>query len=777
MIYRDKSLSIEKRVSDLLSQMTLPEKLAQMGSCWCHELQCHGKLDLAKAEQRLQAGIGQVTRIGGNSIFPPAEVAKSANAIQKILLEKTRLGIPAIVHEECCSGTMILGASLFPQMIGMACSFQPELAAKMTDMIRRQMRALGLHQGLSPVLDIGRDPRWGRIEETFGEDPFLIGQFGVQYVKGLQGDNLKDGVMATGKHFIGHSLSMGGLNCAPVQLGMRTIKEIYLYPFEAVIQDANIASIMNSYPEIDGDVVAASQTYLNGLLRRELGYEGLIVSDYQAISMLKTYHFITDDLTDAAIKAIRAGIEVELPTNETFTDDLLKKIEDGDLEIELVDRAVARHLTKKFELGLFENPFVEEGSVVDLMDGPEPRSIAAEIARQSMVLLSNDGTLPLAKSTSTLAVIGPNANSWRNLEGDYSYSAVVELQMYQHPDGSVFADLDPSVLDGNRVKIPTILEALQHKLPQAKINYAKGVDLHSTDLSGIPAAVEAAQNADAVILVLGEKSGLVKDCTCGETRDSADITLPECQLELARAVFATGKPVVVVLVNGRPLAIAELVQKAGAVLEAWAPGEEGGAAIADTLFGDNNPGGKLCVTFPLSAGQIPVFYNRKPSGSRSLWYEDYVDEPVKPLFPFGHGLSYTEFTYANLFLDRSTATLGETLKISCNVLNSGRLAGDEVVQLYLQDEIGCLPRPVKELKGFARVHLEPGQMKAVSFEVPVNTMAFFDNEFDLILEPGKINVYIGSSSDDIRLCGSFTITGEAKMPVTRREYSCPVQVS
>lgn len=776
MTYRDQSLPIEKRVADLLGRMTLPEKIAQMGSCWFHELQQDGKLDLEKAERRLQLGIGQVTRIGGNSILPPAGVAKAANAVQKILLEHTRLGIPAIVHEECCSGTMILGASLFPQMIGLACSFEPELAAKMTDIIRRQCRALGLHQGLAPVLDVARDPRWGRIEETFGEDPYLISQFGVQYIRGLQSEDLKKGVMATGKHFIGHSFSMGGLNCAPVQMGMRTLKETYLYPFEAAIREANIASLMNSYPEIDGDVVAASQTYLNDLLRGELGYEGLIVSDYQAISMLKTYHFIIDDLTDAAIKAIRSGIEVELPTNETFNDALIKEIEKGKLEMALIDRAVARHLTKKFELGLFEQPYVAEGDFIELMDGPEQRSVAAEIARQTMVLLTNRGALPISKDTKTVAVIGPNADDSRNLESDYSYSAVIELQMYQHPKGSLFENFDPSVLEGQKVKIPTLLQAIREKLPQTKVLYSKGADLNSADLTGIPAAVKVAREVDAVILVLGERSGLAIECTCGETRDSADITLPVGQVELARAIFATGKPVVVVLVNGRPLAISEIVEKADAVLEAWVPGEEGGAAIADTLFGDNNPGGKLCVTFPRSAGQIPVFYNHKPSGSRSNWFTDYVNESVKPLFPFGHGLSYTEFNYSNLKIEKSTITGGENIKISCEVQNSGKMGGDEVVQLYLQDEIGSLPRPVKELKGFIRIHLEPGERKTVLFNLPINIMAFFDSNFDLILEPGKINVYIGSSSEDIRLSGNFSITGEAKMPVDQRVYSCPVQV-
>jgi beta-glucosidase len=776
MNYRETSLPIEQRVSSLLKEMTLPEKIAQMGSCWFEELTTAGKLDVAKAKARLQPGIGQVTRVGGNSIQPPAEIARSANRIQKMLVEETRLGIPAIVHEECCSGGMFLGATLFPQMIGLACSFKPDLAYKMTDIIRQQCRALGAHQGLAPVLDVGRDPRWGRIEETFGEDPFLISQFGVEYIRGLQSEDLRNGVMATGKHFIGHSFSMGGLNCAPVSMGIRTLKETYLYPFEAAIRKANLATMMNSYPEIDGDVVVATPTYLTDLLRGELGFEGLIVSDYQAISMLKTYHFITEDLTEAAIMSIRAGMEVELPTNETFNEALIAAIENGALEMELVDRAVARHLTKKFELGLFEHPFVEETNFADLMDGPDKRAAAAEIARQSMVLLSNNGVLPLSKELKTIAVIGPNADNARCLQSDYSYTAMVELQLYQHPEGSVFANLDPATLEPHKVKVPSILDALKNTNPNTHFVYAKGADLNSDDVSDISSAVKVAGEADAVILVLGERSGLAAECTCGETRDSADLTLAKGQMELAKAMYATGKPVVVVLVNGRPLAIGDLVEKADAILEAWVPGEEGGLAIAETLFGKNNPGAKLCITFPRSVGQIPVFYNHKPSGSKSNWFTDYVNESVKPLFPFGHGLSYTQFAYSDLSIKAPSVTVGGSVQISVKVRNTGKVTGDEVVQLYLQDVIGSLPRPVKELKGFVRLTLKPGEEKTIQFDVPVNLMAFFDRNLDLVLEAGKINVYVGSSSEDIRLNGEFEITGAKKMVVKQREYSCPVQV-
>jgi len=776
MSYRDKDLPVQDRVADLLQQMTLPEKIAQMGSCWMHELQTHGKLDLEKSKQRLKQGIGQITRIGGATIMTAPEIAKTANVLQKIIQEQSRLGIPAIFHEECCSGSLVLGASVFPQMLGLACSFEPELAEKMTRMVRQQLRALGIHQGLAPVLDIGRDPRWGRIEETFGEDPVLISQFGVKYIQGLQGNDLKEGVIATGKHFIGHSYSLGGLNCAPVQLGVRTLMDVNMLPFQAAIRDAKIASIMNSYPEIDGEVVAASRKFLTELLRDQLGFEGLIVSDYEAVSMLKTYHHIVADFTEAAVKSIQAGIEVELPTNECFTEALIQEVEKGKLEMALVDRAVASHLTKKFELGLFENPYVEEGSFADLMDGPEQRALAVDLARKSMVLLTNNGILPLAKTVKKLAVIGPNADDPRNMHGDYTYSAMLDLQIFQQPANSAFIELDKAAVEAKMVHTPTVVEALRMKLPQTEIVYSPGCALNSDDVSGIPQAVQAVQSADAVVLVLGDRSGLTLDCTCGETRDNTSAMLPGKQQQLAEAILAVGKPVIVVLISGRPMAIVDLAEKADAILEAWVPGEEGADAIVETLLGENNPGGKLAISFPRNAGQIPVFYNHKPSGSHSNWYHDYVDESVEPLFPFGYGLSYTQFEYSDLKLDKTSVTKDESVRVSCTVKNVGKVRGEEVVQLYVQDEIASLPRPVKELKAFIRVSLEPGITKKITFEIPANILAFYDVDLNLIIEPGRIKVYVGSSSEDIRLEGEFMIHGSEKMLIEKRLYSCPVQV-
>ncbi len=432
-------IAIEGRVETLLSQMTLEEKLAQIGSYWMYELQTGGNPDSEKIKSKLGNGIGQITRVAGASMLDPVAAAKAGNQLQKFLVEETRLGIPAILHEESCSGAMLLGGTAFPQMIGLASTFQPELAEQMTKEIRKQLLAIGARQSLAPVLDVSRDPRWGRTEETFGEDPTLVSHFGMAYVRGLQGEDLRQGVMATGKHFIGHSLSQGGQNCAPVYMGKRELYETFLAPFQAAIRDAGLATIMNSYPELDGEVVATSRRILTDLLRGELGFDGLVVSDYEAVLMIHNFHNVACDLPTAGRLALEAGIDVELPTVVCYGDPLKAALEAGELEMETIDTAVRRHLQKKFELGLFENPYVEEGRALEVFETPAQRDLAREIARQSMVLLKNDGLLPLEKSLSTLAVIGPNADHARALLGDYSYPATVELLDFQLSKEAGFA--------------------------------------------------------------------------------------------------------------------------------------------------------------------------------------------------------------------------------------------------------------------------------------------------------------------------------------------------
>jgi beta-glucosidase len=564
-------------VDTLLAQMTLDEKIAQLGSYWFYELQTDGELDAHKVTAKLRHGIGQITRLAGASRLDPVSAARTANTIQKILIENTRLRIPAIIHEECCSGAMILGGSAFPQMIGLASTFQPELAEAMTSAIRKRLRAIGANQGLAPMLDIGRDPHWGRIEETFGEDPTLVSHFGAAYVRGLQGESLAEGVLATGKYFIGHSLSQGGLNCGPVQPGMRELYEVYLAPFQAAIRDAGLGSIMNAYPELDGEVVAASKRILTGLLRDELGFDGLVVSDYNAVSMLHNYHYIAADLAAEARLGLEAGVDVELPTIACYGDALKAALEAADLSLETVETAVRRHIQKKSELGLFDNPYVDVARAIELFGTTENRALARHIAAQSIVLLKNDGILPLKKTLNSLAVIGPNADAGRNQLGDYSYPVNCELLAYQAPLNSSFMIGNFSAPSDHQIHLVSVLEGIKEKIStDTQIFYAKGRDNLAAEKGGFDQAVQAARQAEAIVLVLGDRSGLVPDCTTGETRDSMGLQLPGVQAELAEAILATGKPVVIVLTNGRPFAIPKLAKHANAILEAWLPREEGG---------------------------------------------------------------------------------------------------------------------------------------------------------------------------------------------------------
>jgi beta-glucosidase len=768
---------VEQRINKLLSKMTLDEKLAQIGSYWFFDLQSNGMIDWEKAENLLQHGIGQITRTAGASMLQPVDVAKIVNGLQKLLIEQTRLGIPAIFHEECCCGVLILGGTTYPQMLGLASTFQPELAEAMTTEIRKQLLAIGARQGLAPVLDIGRDPRWGRVEETFGEDPTLVSHFGVAYIKGLQSENPAEGVMATGKHFIGHSLSQGGLNCAPVHIGMRELRDILLPPFQAAIRDAGLASMMNAYPELDGEVVAASRQILTELLREELGFDGLMVSDYEAVIMLDNFHRVAADPASAACMALTAGIDVELPNSVCYSDPLKSALDRGEINIEFVDLAVRRHLEKKFALGLFDNPFVDEGKVLEVFETPEQRMLAREIARKSMVLLKNDGILPLPQTVKTIAVIGPNADDGRNQLGDYSYAAMTEFMQLRQPENSAFIDHHPEDRSPDEIKVLTVLDGIRSMIsPETKILLKKGCETFSNDVSGIDEAVELAEQADAIVLVLGDKSGLTPNCTTGETRDSSDLKLPGVQEDLAEALFAIKKPIVVVLVTGRPYVLSGISQSANAILQAWLPGEEGGAAVAEVLFGQVNPGGKLPVSFPRSAGQLPLNYNAKPAGMKSHWYGDYVSESVTPLYPFGYGLSYTSFEYRDLSISRNEVKGGEIVDISFSLENLGHLAGEETPQLYIHDEVASTPRPGKELKGYQRIKLEAGEIKRITFHLPVDQLAFHDIDMNLAIEAGLIEVMVGNSSEDIRLNGSFTIVENKTLAINDRVFVCPVTV-
>lgn len=757
-IYLDPGRTVTERVDDLLGRMTLDEKLGQLGSAWSFELADRGAFSRERAALLARNGLGHVTRIGGASSYESGDAARFANAVQRYLVEETRLGIPAIVHEEICSGLMSRGSTVFPQAIGLASTWEPALAHSLADAVRAQMRAVGAHQGLSPVLDVCRDPRWGRTEETFGEDPYLVACMGVAFVRGLQGDDLRSGVVATGKHLVGYGASEGGLNWAPAHLGARELHEVHLHPFEAAVR-AGLLSVMNAYNEVDGLPCGASHELLTDLLRGEWGFDGCVVSDYFAVRQLERYHRLVADGPEAGAAALAAGIDVELPSTDCYGAPLREAIERGLLAESEVDVAVSRVLATKFALGLFEQPYVDAEAAAEAAGTESQRALARTVAAKSLVLLKNDGALPLAVSAGTVALIGPNADNPRNLLGDYSYPSHIEsLSEMARSGGNVFSIGLPDRLDlGDPLpEVRTILDALRARLGE-RVRFAPGCDVSGTSRAGFDEAVALAAAADVAVLVLGDRSGLTDESTSGESRDRASLDLPGVQEDLARAVLATGTPVVLVLVAGRPCGSASLHEQCAAVLLAWLPGQEGADAIADALAGASSPGGKLPITFPRSAGQIPTYYAHKVSGGRSHWKGDYVDGPVRPLYAFGHGLAYTTFELSDTHVQTPTVGWNESIVVQARVRNTGERAGDEVVQLYVRDPVATITRPVLELKSFVRLELAAGESRTVTFRVPVGQLGFHDRSLAYVVEPGVFELFVGTSSDDLVPAGTATV--------------------
>jgi beta-glucosidase len=620
------------------------------------------------------------------------------------------------------------------------------------------MRAVGAHQGLSPVLDVCRDPRWGRTEETFGEDPYLVGRMGVAFVRGLQGEDLRDGVIATAKHFVGYGASEGGMNWAPAHIGTRELHEVYLHPFEAAVRTAGLRSIMNGYHELDGVPCGADRSLLTGILRDRWGFDGVVVADYFSVRQLVDYHQLAADDEDAAAMAMSAGLDVELPSTDCYGTPLLRALESGRVSQAAFEEAVRRALRAKFELGLFERPFVDVAEVVRISDGSRRRDLARRIAAKSLVLLRNDGVLPLAAEAGSVAVIGPNADQARHLFGDYTYPAHIESLHEMGEDGQNVFSMpfpDGTSIQSAHVQAEAVVDALRRRLG-GRVRFARGCDVSGTSRDGFDAAVAVASEADVAIMVMGDKSGLTRDCTSGETCDRASLDLPGVQEDLVRAVVATGTPVVLVLICGRPGASAWVHEHCAAVLLAWMPGQEGAAAIADVLTGELNPGGKLPISYPRGTGQVPVFYAHKPSGGRSHWKGDYVDAPSSPLYPFGHGLSYTTFALSNASVEREVSWNG-SFSVEVTVANTGTRAGDEVVQLYVRRRRASVTRPVLELKSFVRVELAPGAARTVTFNVPAGQVGFYDRSLSYVVEPGVLEVLVGSSAGDLLEAGSVTI--------------------
>jgi beta-xylosidase len=775
-----------KRVRDLLSRMTLAEKAAQLYSVWLRvdesgdsiikELKGFSLIDSSeKTLDVLANGIGQITRPFGTIGGDPRRIARGLNRIQKYLVEETRLKIPALPHEECLTGVMADGATLFPAGINYGATWDPQLMRKIGEAIGEELRSIGARQGLAPVVDVSRDARWGRIEETLGEDPYLVGCMATAFVQGLQGRDRS--VLATLKHFVGHSFSEGGRNHAPVRVGERELNDTFLLPFEMAVKIGRAGSVMPAYHDIDGEPASSSRRHITEVLRNEWGFDGIVVSDYEAISLLYEHHGVAQDAAEASALALSAGIDMELPSFTCFRGGIEEALRRKLISAQDVDAAVMRVLAEKSRLGLFEHPYVDEGGVA--FNTVPHRSVAAEAAEKSIVLLKNDGVLPLGREGKT-ALIGPLADDPFAFFSGYSFPVHVANGMRAPISETRYGK--------------TLREALSERLSGPhQLEYCRGCDILAGDSArsrpvfpgdaasekgqtlnqvsfseaGISEAVSVALRCDRIILAVGDRAGIFLTGTVGEGSDAASLTLPGVQQKLLNSLLALGKPMVIVLINGRPYNIQEGYSAANAVVEAWLPGQEGGDALSRILLGEAEPGGRLPVSIPRSAGAMPYHYNHKLKSAGTPVQQEYG-----ALFPFGFGLSYTRFEYDGFFLAEKTVPVDGQISIGCHVTNRGGRRGDEVVQLYVRDLYASFVRPVMELKGFVRITLAPGEAAEVSFQLPTDMLAFTVKGTERVVEPGQFRLMIGSSCGDIKHTETVEVTGKPRrLPVNWRMQS------
>lgn len=786
-IYQDANRPVAERVADLLARMTPEEKFAQMHGLWLvlSEAGEHReRTDLsdefagvsaqAALTQRLKLGVGQITRPLGTHIVEAKTGVRAANRLQKMLVEETRLGIPALFHEECLVGLLCKDATLFPSSLNYGSTWDPQLIRRAAHHIGQEARSTGCKQGLAPVLDVSRDVRWGRTEETFGEDPWLVGVMACAYVEGLQGE--KGDMLATLKHYVGHSFSEGARNHAPVHLGFCELNDTFLLPFEMAVKLAKAGSVMPAYHDIDNQPGHSDSFLLTTVLREQWGFDGIIVADYGGVSLLHQHHGVTHDAAESAALAFNAGLDVELPKDDCARH-LAEAVERGLIAMNKVDEIVARLLGVKFRLGLFEQPYANEQNVE--LQSSETRQVAREVATRSMTLLENNGILPL-RGTPKVAVVGPTADDPLALLSGYSF-----------PVHLIISDMLEET-----TQVTTPLAALRQALGEEAIRYAKGCHIiekrmagapvfpgdasgkpmqHSPvsqDLSLIPHAVAVAQESDLVIACVGDLAGLFQSGTVGEGSDTDSLTLPGVQQQLLEALVATGKPVVVVMTGGRPYNLQGLESRVAALLMAWAPGQEGGYAIADVLTGRAEPQGRLVVSVPKSAGAMPYYYNHKlKSGGTPFAFH------FGSRYPFGYGLSWTQFAYSDARLLTPEVTIDGEIQLQVEVTNSGERSGSDVVQLYVRDKVASMVRPVQELKAFQRITLSPGEKATLTFSVPVDMLNFTRRDGQRIVEPGEFEMQIGASSADIRarltarVCGETRILPAAWKMLSRCEVS------
>lgn len=756
-VYKQAGAPVEERISDLVGRMTLEEKVGQI--CCPLGWEMYTKTgqnsvtisDLFK-QQMSKAPIGSYwavlradpwTQKTLENGLNPELAAKALNALQKYAVEETRLGIPILFAEECPHGHMAIGATVYPTSMAQASTFNKDLIFRMGEAIGLEARSQGANVGYGPVLDIAREPRWSRVEETFGEDPYLTGILGTAFVQGMQGTDYTDGkhVYSTLKHLAAYGVPRGGHNGNMADIGLRALLDEYLPGFQRAVEVGKAATVMTSYNTIDG-VPCTSNTYLiDNLLRKQWGFEGFVYSDLASIDGIAGGH-VAKDLTDAAIQSIEAGTDMDLGARAYAT--LTQAVKEGKVKESYLDRAVANVLRLKFKMGLFENPYVKPEVAKKVVNSEAHRQIAREVAREGTVLLKNDGLLPLDKNIKSIAVVGPNADVMYNYLGDYTAPQ-------------------------ERSKVITVLDAVKARLPKAKVTYAKGCAIRDTTQSDIAAAVAAARGADAVLVVVGgssardfktkyintgaatvsESDGILSDMECGEGFDRSTLNLLGDQEKLIRAIAATGKPMVTIYIEGRPLNMNLAEKVSNALLTAWYPGEQGGNGIVDVLFGDYNPSGRLPMSIPRNEGQIPVHYSQGPQ-------RDYMDGPGTPLYTFGYGLSYTTFGYSDLKLaDGDGKDVLQT--VSCTVTNTGSRDGEEVVQLYINDEVSSVATPPIRLKGFEKVFLKKGESKQVTFQLTRKDLSIYDKDMNFTAEPGTFKVMVGGSSADLPLQGKFEL--------------------
>ncbi len=795
--YKNPELPVAERVDDLMSRMTFAEKIDQI-TCLVTITN-----EIPDFRDYIPDGIGNV------GAFTVADSAKSVadytRKLQQHLLNNTRLGIPALVHCEAAAGAQFTEANVFPSAIAQASSFVPDNVRRMAEIIRGQLMAVGFRQALSPVLDIARDARWGRITETYGEDPTLTAAMGSAFVKGLQWENGKRVVLATAKHFVGHGVTEGGLNMGRSMITPRELEEVHCKPFQAAITESGLASVMNSYCQIDGEPVVGSKAILTDLLRGKLGFAGFVVSDYIAIDRLVDPFCVAQTYDEAGVQAINAGLDVEYPRPKGFTKELEKAVEAGTVTMETIDAAVRRVLSAKFEIGLFENPYPDDALLATSLHQPKADALNHKMAQEGIILLKNENhALPLTDSAGKIAVLGPHADSVRSYFATFSYPAALDMSMSRDEDGQVFEEQgviiydihqsypgqiresSPRVEKAIRAAFPNavpLMQAIAEAAPKAEVTFAKGISYSGTDTGGVEHALELAADADVIILTLGGKNGWGNTSTVGEGVDATDIGLPGQQEAFARQVFALGKKTIVVHFDGRPLSSAYVASHFDAVLEVWQPGEFGGQAIADVLFGHYNPAGRLPVTAARSVGQLPLYYSLpRGSGYVSAGHTGmirnplgYINDTAFPLYAFGHGLSYTAFAYDQLHLSQTGISPQDTLQVSIRVANIGEMDGDEVVQLYFSDRTASVVRPQMELMGFARVHLKKGESTTVTFDVHASQTAFIAADGTWTVEKGEHDVMIGASSTDIRAKAAFSITSSEQIDAKKRHFYAAVR--